>query len=69
MKHKRKTIQRIITSMRKKRLLNQDYLNPSMIEKKPTEDGVCCKEGSFIVEWQMQHYEPDSSPKQNHIEE
>lgn len=55
--------------MRKNSLLNQRYSNPSMIEKEPTEDGVTCKKCSYIVEWQMQHHEPDYFPKQEYIEE
>lgn len=69
MGNKTETIQKIITPMRKNRFLNHDYLNPSMIEMNPTEDGIRCKENFFIVDWQMQHHEPDYFPKQKHIEE
>ena len=55
MKHKKETIRKIIYSMRENRTSTNDYLNPSMIEKKPTDPGIKCEEVMYVVEWQMRH--------------
>lgn len=63
MKRKKETIKKIIASMRKNRTSTNDYMNPSMIEKKPTETGIKCQEVKYIVEWQMRHSLHNEIPK------
>ncbi len=55
MKHKKETIKRIIATMRQNRSLTNDYINPSMIEKKPTEADIKNEEAKYVVDWQMRH--------------
>ena len=63
MKHKKETIKEIIASMRQNRSLMNDYINPSMIENKPTEVGIQRKEVTYVVEWQMSHQLHTETPK------
>lgn len=63
MRHKKETIKKIIATMRQNRDLTNDYINPSMIEKKSTEDRSECVEVTYVVEWQMHHKLQDETAK------
>lgn len=62
MKNKKETVKEIIVSMRQNRILSNEYINPSMIEKKPSEIGIKCEEVTYVVEWQMRHQLRDEIP-------
>ena len=62
MKNKKETVKEIIASMRQNRILSNEYINPSMIEKKPSEIDIKCEEVTYVVEWQMRHQLLDEIP-------